>query len=98
MKSTMRKTIISAALIWFIVPAVSFSGQTAVGLNYPGVSVKYGFSESAAAEARYQTTGDISAAGIRGYYSFFRQPPLKGFAGAQRVPGLLPESLPGESI
>jgi hypothetical protein len=43
-------------------------GRFAIGLNWPGVSVKYGLSSSFALEARYQNESNINVMGPRLYY------------------------------
>jgi len=67
---------------------VSAAGYSAehkmgLGLNYPGISFKYLFSGAAAAEIRYQTTGNIHIGGVRAYYYFKQYDVLKLFAGGE---------------
>ena len=67
----------SLMVFFFCVLTVAFSssragaedigGRFAVGLNYPGVSVKYGFNSMLALEGRYQSDSNIGVMGPRLY-------------------------------
>jgi hypothetical protein len=43
-------------------------GCVAVGLNYPGLSFRYGMTPKLILEGRYETSEDVSLYGPRGYY------------------------------
>ncbi len=58
--------------VFLLLPAVVLAGseRLAVGLNYPGVGVKYLFSDKLSLELRGQFADDIVIGGLRGSYYF----------------------------
>jgi len=50
----------------------SMKGSFAAGINYPGLSLRYGLSKSLVFEGKYQTGEGISLYGPRVYYMFSR--------------------------
>ncbi|HAH32109.1 MAG TPA: hypothetical protein DCL44_07335 [Elusimicrobia bacterium] len=47
-------------------------GQAGISLNYPGLGIRYLFSDRFSLELKGQSETDILAAGLRGYYYFSR--------------------------
>jgi len=45
-----------------------YAGDLSLGLNYPGVGLKYGLSDHVSAELRMQYDPDAQAYGLRGYW------------------------------
>ena len=57
------------------VKPIDMEGTIAAGLNYPGISVRYGVSGSIVLEGKYQSGEGISLFGPRLYYYFSRVAP-----------------------
>ena len=70
----MKKTIVTLVMMLLIlstsVLADSLAKRWGVGINYPGVSVKYGINEHHAVEVKSQFGEDIFVIGPRYYYNF----------------------------
>jgi len=69
----MRKGLITVSVLLLLsslVKAEDLSGRFGLGLNYPGISIKYGLSSKFAIEARGQFGDNISVYGVRGYYYY----------------------------
>jgi len=88
----MRKKLVLSCLILCIFTAIGaaypaygedISSRFGVGLNWPGLSVKYGLSPAFAIEARYQNESDINVFGPRIYYVLKGLDKLNLFAGAE---------------
>ncbi|MDI6792092.1 MAG: hypothetical protein QME81_04395 [bacterium] len=63
--------------------AVDLSGRLGIGLNYPGVSIKYGIGPKVVIEARGQLEEDITVYGSRLYYNFGRDRVMNLFLGGE---------------
>ncbi len=70
----MRKMAVVVVGIVLILPSLCFAnsqaGRWGVGINYPGVSVKYGINENHAVAIKSQFGEDIFVIGPRYYYNF----------------------------
>jgi len=72
----MRERIISVIIFslfifhsfCFSVCAEAVKGDFGVGLNYPGIGIRYLFSNRLSLECKGQYADDITVAGLRGYY------------------------------
>lgn len=63
--------------------ADKIKNEWAIGINYPGLSVKYRLTKTIALEARAQYLPGIFAPGIRGYYLFTSEVPFVFYAGLE---------------
>jgi len=70
----MRRFILSILGILLILPsfvfAESLSNNLGIGINYPGLSIKYGINSKNAIELKTQFEKDIFVIGPRYYYNF----------------------------
>lgn len=63
--------------------AIDLNGRLGVGLNYPGVNVKYGITPKVAIEARGQFEKNITLFGPRFYYNFSSNKIMNLFLGGE---------------
>lgn len=72
MKKRLRLILVVTVLLLLssLARAEDLTGKLGLGLNYPGLSLKYGLLPKFAIEAKAQFGDDISAYGGRGYYYF----------------------------
>lgn len=75
--------IIAVAVCAGRAPAADLSHRIGVGLNWPGIAVKYGISPKWAIEGRYQTQDKISVMGPRIYYVMKEGSALNLLAGVE---------------
>lgn len=71
---TFGSLLISSLLVVFALASPAFcephKGDFGIGLNYPGVSVRYLLSDKTSIECKGQSESDISVAGLRVYRNF----------------------------
>lgn len=65
--------IVSLFVFFFLSAAGSVTASEkqkflGLGINYPGINIKWLASDKFALEGKYQSANDISVAGLRGYY------------------------------
>jgi len=82
-----KQTAVLAVVISLILPAVaradSIKGRIGLGLNYPGVSARYGLSNKFALELKGQFGSGVTVLGPRAYYYFGTDSKACLFAGAE---------------
>ncbi|MCK5492713.1 MAG: hypothetical protein KAJ14_06365 [Candidatus Omnitrophica bacterium] len=83
----MKKTIVTSVMMLLVlsttVLADSLAKRWGVGVNYPGVSVKYGISKNHAVEIKSQFGEDIFVIGPRYYYNFNPQDKVVLYIGGE---------------
>lgn len=86
-----NKLLLRGIFFGFMVMLFSFSfshaeigqGKFAVGLNYPGVGIRYFLSDKLSLEGRGQFTKDIIVGGLRLYYYFKSESKVLLFGGLE---------------
>jgi len=86
----MKNFFIRTGLILYLLCTVSFAvrsevngGNFAVGLNYPGIGLKYFLTDKIPLELKIQTDTNVTVTGLRGYYYFNPSPCLHLYAGLE---------------
>lgn len=85
-KELMMKLIVSfCLLLTFSCPVYAglAGGDFGIGLNYPGLGVRYFLSNKISLEGKGQFEKDIVVAGLRGYYYFNREAKVLFFTGLE---------------
>lgn len=81
-----KKTVLLVILL-LILPALvnadNIKGRLGMGLNYPGVSLRYGLSNKFALELKGQFGSGVTVLGPRAYYYFITESKVCLFAGAE---------------
>lgn len=82
-----KRTAALAVLVLLSFPALvnaqSIKGRLGLGLNYPGVSARYGLSNKFALELKGQFGSGVTVFGPRAYYYFSTDSKVCLFAGAE---------------
>jgi len=82
-----KKTAVLAVLVLLTFPALAYAqsikGRLGLGLNYPGVSARYGLSNKFALEMKGQFGSGVAVFGPRAYYYFGTDSKVCLFAGAE---------------
>lgn len=82
----MRKCIVFIILLLFVIfkiASAESSYKFAAGVNYPGINLKYMFSEKFGGEFKFQYSEDIKITGLRGYYGLKQFGNLSFFGGLE---------------
>lgn len=85
MRRELLMVMVMAMLVFFILPAQAndLSGQLGIGVNFPGVSVKYGLNPNLSLEGKCQFASGIVVGGPRVYYNFNPESKLVLFVGGE---------------
>lgn len=78
----MKKELLALIAVLFMVCS-SAESRLGIGLNYPGIGIRYEMSYNSLIELKGQFGSDITLAGLRGYYNLKQITPTKLFAGIE---------------
>jgi hypothetical protein len=76
------KRILLFTILLMIFSSISYAEGLSIGLGYPYVSLKYDF-PVISLEGRFVTESGIKAYSSRGYWNYYRDNTLNGFAGLE---------------
>mgnify|MGYP001044483381 CR=1 FL=1 len=83
---TVRSLLVLLILVFAfhcVSEAIDNKGKIGIGLNYPGVGIRYGLTKKFTLEAKGQFGSDISLGGLRVYYNFKSPERINLFGGLE---------------